>query len=493
MATAETKLHSQALRDFAIAATIPQGRFRPFGQANTGIRRGVFVLSDLCAFWTAACVAIALRLGPERAYFHNHAALAPHLWFALLYSILILLLSHAQGLYSSNQPASWANEMLLILKSVSLASVLIMSTIYISRSVEISRLVIGSIGLMSFFSMAVSRFWRRRALRRSVADGLTCHNVLIIGTDSTAEILRDHLIADRQLGFVVLGLLSPNEADAGPNHIGTLADLPRLCRTHFVDEVILCGLDRHIVKNVIERAKEYCVGVRVVPDLYDGMAWGAQLDYLGAFPTLAIIHREIPALELKLKRVLDVVVAAAFLVALTPVLMLVAILIKLDSRGPLFYASQRVGKKGRIFSFYKFRSMITGADDQKVSLQHLNERDGILFKIQNDPRVTRVGWYLRKYSIDELPQLWNVLKGDMSLVGPRPPLANEVRQYELEYYRRLEAAPGITGLWQVEARTSPSFDDYISLDLHYVKNWSFSLDMKILLRTLAVVIGGTGS
>jgi lipopolysaccharide/colanic/teichoic acid biosynthesis glycosyltransferase len=137
--------------------------------------------------------------------------------------------------------------------------------------------------------------------------------------------------------------------------------------------------------------------------------------------------------------------------------------------------------------------MVTNAEKLKAKLQHLNERDGILFKIQDDPRITRVGRLLRKYSLDELPQLLNVLKGDMSLVGPRPPLASEVKQYELKYYRRLEVAPGITGLWQVEGRVSPSFQEYISLDLSYVNNWSLGLDLKILFRTISVVFAGTGS
>jgi exopolysaccharide biosynthesis polyprenyl glycosylphosphotransferase len=196
---------------------------------------------------------------------------------------------------------------------------------------------------------------------------------------------------------------------------------------------------------------------------------------------------------MKLKRALDLLASAAALALLSPLLVVLAIAIKLDSAGPIFYVSRRVGKKGRIFSCYKFRTMVTDAERRKTELQHLNEREGILFKIAKDPRVTRVGRVLRKYSLDELAQLWNVLKGDMSLVGPRPPLVKEVEQYQLEYMRRLEAAPGITGLWQVEARNSPSFDRYISLDLRYVENWSLALDLQILLRTVAVVIAGTGS
>jgi lipopolysaccharide/colanic/teichoic acid biosynthesis glycosyltransferase len=137
--------------------------------------------------------------------------------------------------------------------------------------------------------------------------------------------------------------------------------------------------------------------------------------------------------------------------------------------------------------------MVPNADALKAHLEHLNEREGILFKITNDPRITRAGQFMRKHSLDELPQLWNVFRGEMSLVGPRPPLASEVKNYQLDYLRRLDVAPGITGLWQVEARNDPSFDQYISLDLNYVENWSLSLDFNILLRTVAVVLSGTGS
>ena len=344
------------------------------------------------------------------------------------------------------------------------------------------------------------RSFRRWSLGKAIADGLSCHNVIIVGTDPTALSLARHLTSHRQLGFVVLGHLAeparPGEAstsNAGLKILGLSADLKTLCRTHFADEIIICTQHRPTVLRAIADARECGLGVRVIPDLYDGAAFGAQLHYLGDFPSLAVIHRTVPAISMKCKRALDVFVSALALIFLSPLLLLLALIVKADSEGPVFYASRRVGKKGREFSCYKFRTMVADADHQKTRLHHLNERDGVLFKITNDPRITRAGRILRKYSLDELPQLWNVLRGDMSLVGPRPPLANEVKQYQLEYLRRLEAAPGITGLWQVEARNHPSFDRYISLDLHYIENWSFALDVQILLRTVSVVFSGTGS
>jgi lipopolysaccharide/colanic/teichoic acid biosynthesis glycosyltransferase len=171
----------------------------------------------------------------------------------------------------------------------------------------------------------------------------------------------------------------------------------------------------------------------------------------------------------------------------------VAIAIKLDSHGPVFYSSERIGKRGRVFHCIKFRTMVRDAEERRAGMMHMNEREGVLFKISNDPRITRLGRFLRKYSIDELPQFFNVLRGDMSIVGPRPPLASEVKEYKLSHLRRLDVMPGVTGLWQVQGRQDPSFDSYISLDVTYIENWSIWLDLKIIGRTIGVVLAGTGS
>jgi lipopolysaccharide/colanic/teichoic acid biosynthesis glycosyltransferase len=175
-----------------------------------------------------------------------------------------------------------------------------------------------------------------------------------------------------------------------------------------------------------------------------------------------------------------------------PLLVALAVLIYLDDPGPIFYTSERIGKDGYAFPCFKFRTMVKNADSLQARLAVLNERDTILFKLSNDPRVTRVGTFLRRYSLDELPQLFNVLRSEMSLVGPRPPLASEVERYAPEHLIRLAVLPGLTGLWQIESRQNPSFANYIALDKAYVENWSFWLDVKILFRTLGVVLRGTG-
>ena len=186
------------------------------------------------------------------------------------------------------------------------------------------------------------------------------------------------------------------------------------------------------------------------------------------------------------------VVSAFALIVFAPVFAVIAILIRLDSKGPVFYNSTRLGKKGKTFVCHKFRTMVADAEQRKESLHHLNEREEILFKISNDPRVTSLGRFLRKWSFDELPQLWNVLKGEMSLVGPRPPVPDEFQQYALEDRRRLEVTPGLTGLWQVESRHSASFREYIQLDQKSIDSWSIWLDFRLILKTFYVVFAGTG-
>jgi exopolysaccharide biosynthesis polyprenyl glycosylphosphotransferase len=227
--------------------------------------------------------------------------------------------------------------------------------------------------------------------------------------------------------------------------------------------------------------------------MYDGLTWSSPIEYIGQFATIPLHCGQAPEAGLLLKRVLDIVLSFLILIVISPLLLAVAIAVKLDSRGPIFYSSERIGKKGRVFSCTKFRTMVFDAEQRRADVMHMNERQGVLFKISNDPRITRLGRFLRKYSLDELPQFYNVLRGDMSIVGPRPPLASEVREYKLSNLRRLDVTPGITGLWQVQARQDPSFDSYISLDVAYIENWSIWLDLKIIMRTIGVVLAGTGT
>ncbi|HEX3893018.1 MAG TPA: sugar transferase [Terracidiphilus sp.] len=227
--------------------------------------------------------------------------------------------------------------------------------------------------------------------------------------------------------------------------------------------------------------------------------WQTVVSSVCAEPERAVaLQRRWPAAERLaagdrwLKRAIDILFAGLALFLLAPLLAFVALAIRLDSPGPAFYVSERIGKNGRRFRCFKFRTMVQEAEGRQASLLHLNERDGVLFKVASDPRVTRLGHLLRRFSLDELPQFFNVLVGDMSVVGPRPPVASEVREYTRNHLRRLEVLPGITGLWQTQGRHDPSFESYVSLDLAYIENWSVGLDLKIIVQTVGILLSGTG-
>ena len=213
---------------------------------------------------------------------------------------------------------------------------------------------------------------------------------------------------------------------------------------------------------------------------------------IGGFPVMDLLWQPIPAVGLVTKRLIDVTLAIAALVITAPLFAVIALLIKCDSPGPVFYASDRVGRKGRRFKCHKFRTMVVNAELQKEKLRSANERNGPFFKLANDPRVTKIGRWLRRSSLDELPQLVNVFKGEMSLVGPRPHPVDDYELYSIEHLRRLDVSPGLTGLWQVTARKDPSFDTNMSLDLEYIENWSLGLDFKILLKTIPAVFRAEG-
>jgi exopolysaccharide biosynthesis polyprenyl glycosylphosphotransferase len=412
--------------------------------------------------------------------------------FLIVYAVLVVLSLHSQDLYSSRMRSLY-DEVIAVFRGTALATILLSFFVYLSGVKNVSRLLVGLDAFAVTFGLLEWRLLNRKRVLRRVAQGLDVRNVLIIGAGKVGQTLARYFDENRGLGFVVKGFLD-NEARTGDQRLlGRVEELHRVARANFVDDVfITIPSERDLVKNVALEARRDRLSVKVVPELYDGLAWQAAIGYAGGFPVVELHGEPIPAFGLLLKRTLDVFISMAALVVLAPVLLMIAVLIKLDSRGPVLYRSTRVGKKGRHFTCYKFRSMVCDAESKRDCVTHLNERKGLLFKAANDPRITRLGRFLRKYSLDELLQFWNVLKGEMSIVGPRPPIVGEYQQYGLDHLRRLDVLPGITGLWQIRARRDPSFDKYLGLDLEYIENWSIWLDLKILLQTIPVVCKGTG-
>lgn len=414
-------------------------------------------------------------------------------WFAAC----VIFLTRAYGLYGPIQNRSGLHEQRMTVQAVLTSGLLLCGALYLFNGIAISRLVVALVVAFSAVLLCVRRgVWRQMAYNR-FRDGIETRNVLIVGAGRVGYALRNHLESLQHLGFRFKGFvaLTEREAESGDAEvIGDVRNCLSLARSLFVDEIFFSvPAEKKLVIGMVEEARAAGIDVRVVPDMYDGLAWNAPVEYIGQFPTIPLHRRDFPMGAFLLKRGLDIILASFALLVTSPVMLAIAVAVRMDSEGSIFYGAERIGRKGRTFSCYKFRTMVQNADTLKAELEHMNERDGILFKIANDPRITKVGGVLRKYSLDELPQFYNVLRGDMSLVGPRPPMAAEVEQYDLAHLRRLDVLPGITGLWQVEARQDPSFDSYISLDTAYVENWSLWLDLKILARTVHVVLSGTGT
>ena len=415
------------------------------------------------------------------------------------FTVALIVISRRLQLYSPTRLTGFLHEQRLSLQVCLTSGLLLTGTLYLVHAEDIPRsIVLITVGLVTI-ALSVRRLVYRLVLYRRFERGVGTRNVLIVGTGPEAHALRHHLESIRHLGYTFKGFIDfPGSGAsfkvASGDVVGTLDTLFQNARKQFVDEIFFTtACERGIIQDVLKQARIHGVDLRVVPEMYDGLAWNSPIEYIGQFPTIPLHCGHVPEVGFLLKRVLDIFFSALALLFLSPVLTITAIAIKLDSRGPVFYSSERVGKKGHIFRCYKFRTMVRDAENRRAEMMHMNERDAVLFKISNDPRITALGSFLRKYSLDELPQFFNVLIGDMSIVGPRPPIASEVKEYKLSHLRRLDVTPGITGLWQVQARQDPSFDSYVSLDVTYIEKWSLWLDVKIIIRTIGVVFSGTGS
>jgi exopolysaccharide biosynthesis polyprenyl glycosylphosphotransferase len=335
--------------------------------------------------------------------------------------------------------------------------------------------------------------WRNHWRRVPAQSGRDVRNVLIIGAGTLGRKLAAHMSQDLACRRLVMGFLDEDEP-IGEEVLGRVEDLGRIVRTDFVDEIILTASRQpDLARRVIREARRNQIDVKVVPELF-GFEPDDPLVFekFGNIPVLTLREERMPLFSLFLKRTVDAVSAVAALALTAPLLTIIALVIKLESPGPVLYQAQRVGLKGRRFRCYKFRTMDAGADQLREHLRASNERQGPCFKMADDPRITRAGRFLRRYSLDELPQLWNVVRGEMSLVGRRPHPLDDFERYDVGDLQRLNVPPGLTGLWQVTARRDPSFERGLALDLEYIRSWTLWRDFRILYKTVSVVLHGSG-
>jgi len=380
--------------------------------------------------------------------------------------------------------------------SATLLAVAMFSALFVFKLPDVSRLFLLVLFVTQATATVVLRLGARVALARIRDSGRNASYLLVVGTSSAARAFADRVERHRELGLVVIGHLAIADMTAtsvGRRPVlGTVDDIEDILHGQVVDEVAIClgAEDAALIEPITRLCEEEGKIVRIpIGDL--GLTLpGGRVEEFDGIPILSLVYGPDRAVSLVIKRVLDMGLSALALVLLTPIFLLIALwIIALDGR-PVLFRQTRVGLHGRPFTVVKFRTMVPDAEALLADLADQNEIKGQAFKLNDDPRQSRTGRILRATSVDELPQLWNVLRGEMSLVGPRPPLPTEVERYDVWHRRRLSMKPGITGLWQVEARREEDFDRWVELDLAYIDRWSIWLDVKIMARTIPAMFQG---
>ena len=446
------------------------------------------VLIGVCfyAVYRLNSAIVSQELAGKRLYL-----IAFSIWLACLIFVLNIF-----RLYRTSRDLSIINEIIAVGKGVGSASVLAALFIFILKIDIFSRTIFIESILLLFFTLSLWRFLKRIFVRRLVIKGRSNLNVLVVGVDEETELLIREIISNPFLGLRIVGILDDKKTGdyCGFRILGNLDKLEYAVKKYFVDEVFIlrnsCG---NSIQNIIARCVKLDRTIRLLVDDFGLTFQRLGVSYLGPLPLVTYYKVDSFGFYGTVKRFADVLVSLFLIILFLPVLVLIAVLIKLESRGPVFYASKRSGKKGVVFNCYKFRSMIINAESLKHQLRPKSEVDGPIFKIKRDPRTTRFGRFLRKYSLDELPQLFNVLVGDMSLVGPRPFPVEESDKIEHRHIPRLNIRPGITGLAQIKGRSDLKFHNWMRWDIWYANNLSIGLDIKILLWTIPAVIKARGA
>jgi exopolysaccharide biosynthesis polyprenyl glycosylphosphotransferase len=425
----------------------------------------------------------------------------PYLPYAAFYALLMLVNYQSNGLYKQVRGRAWLEEVVLIGNGVTTATVILLAVYFALQPLVTSRLMLAYVAGTSLVLLAGARIVRLMVLAHFRSKGIGVHRVLIVGMGEVGQAVLRTLVSRQELGYKVVGYLDDNPergaVDLGRvSGLGKIENLENVILAHGIDLVIvtLRWQDYHTILEVSQIVRNANIDVRVVPDIFQLNLRQVQVENLDGIPLLGIGGvPELKGASRLLKRVIDMV----FVLLAAPTWLLffafIAIAIKLEDGGAILYKTKRIGEHVREFFMYKFRSMIPDADRYRQKLIEQHEQYPRLPKIIDDPRITRVGMFIRRTSLDELPNLLNVLRGEMSLVGPRPPLPDEVALYEPWHRQRLQTIPGITGLWQVSGRSEVPFDEMVLMDIYYIENWSILFDIQILFMTIPKVLMRRGA
>ncbi len=469
---------------------------KKFEQGKT-LFSGLIIFTDIILFNISYFIAIMLRdlilENLEEIQMFDET----YLQILLILNIVTIFFFIITKSYQFRSPFFSVDEIPFVFKGIfgSFIAISIL-LVWIQKAHTVSRLIIVFWGVLSFILISLSRIYIRKIEVRLLYKIFGLKNALIIGLNESGFAIRDKIIKYPGQGYKFIGFLSERATHIfNAQILGTVYDLEETLKSQDIEEVFIASTEMADKRKIeiIRVCEKNNVIVTIVSDLMNIIAGQMTITEIYGIPIMMIKRSPLHGLNLFTKKLMDFFGSMFLISIFSPLLLILSILIKLDSKGPVFFKQLRVGKDGAEFYCFKFRSMVDDAERMVDDLKELDTATGPIFKIKNDPRITRIGKFLRRTSLDELPQLFNVIKGEMSLVGPRPPIPSEVNRYGVNELKRLEINQGMTGLWQVSGRSELSFEDMVKLDIYYIENWSLWLDIKILLKTIPVVLKAKGA
>lgn len=469
-------------------------------QKRKTIENILISLIDIICIWISIGLAFAIRYGLFFGIYRNRDSLWQVIIITLLYELVVFITDTTRHFFRRG----YFEEMTSAIRGQSVLSILWVVTLFlIHRSSELSRLVYGYFIILSVILIFVGRVSFKLFMVKVYKTSKYSNRLLVVTTMEKTEDVIKNVIEYNEWSRILTGIALTDQSLVGEAICGmpVVADKDTLIDYvvhHNVDEVFINDtsvIPGKLLEQWVSELKNMGIIVDVNIDIFDITVGGEKaLNRVGKYSVVTFARNIFSTRQIAAKRLLDITGSMVGIIILGIAAIFVAPAIKLESPGPVFFGQTRIGKNGRKFTFYKFRSMYQEAEQRKKELMKKNEVKGLMFKLENDPRITKVGNFIRKTSIDEFPQFWNVLRGDMSLVGTRPPTADEYEQYEAKHKCRLSMTPGMTGLWQISGRSDiKDFDEVVKLDMQYIDNWSILKDIKILILTVWVVLTGKGS
>ncbi|HEX2909691.1 MAG TPA: sugar transferase [Chloroflexia bacterium] len=458
------------------------------------------------SFIIAYFIRYGLQLGKE-VFEENQVPVSQYFSSMVGFILIFFIMLQVKGFYRPGRNVTYIDEIGIIASAAAYTVLIELAMVFITRPIAVSRLMYLYLFPVSVILLGLERGITRYTRKELLKRGIGVRNLLVIGATDPATRIMQAIIETPSLGLKLVGYVDdelrfsewtlPLRYRSGEQVplLGDINQLPEFISRYKVEEIILAlPANMHeAINDVINLCHEEEIAFTLVPDLFELQVNALDLKELNGIPVIGVKDNRLTGWNYFVKRLIDIGLALAFLTVAAIPMLIIAIAIKLDSDGPIILRQTRIGKYGKAFTFYKFRSMVPNADAILEELKKYNQTGGATFKMVDDPRLTKVGRLIRRTSLDELPQIFNILLGQMSFVGPRPGLEREVKQYQDWHFRRLEVTPGLTGLWQVSGRSKLKFDEMVRLDIYYAENWSVWLDLKILLRTIPAVLKREGA